>query len=60
MNETGYIAGAQTCVWGEGGGLAKPVHLLPTTKLLSIQVQNSTHARYGDMALWEVNAAAAL
>ena len=48
---------AQTCVFGEGGGLSTPVPLLPTTKLLSLSVQNSTHARYGDMSLWEIRAA---
>jgi hypothetical protein len=58
MDEMGYIGGAETCIFGDPAqGFRAPINLKPTTKLMSIQVQNSTNARYGDMALWELNAA---
>ena len=58
MDETGYIGGAETCIFGDPSqGYAAPIVLKPDTKIMSIQVQNSTNARYGDMALWELNAA---
>jgi hypothetical protein len=58
MDEMGYIGGAETCIFGDPKlGFAAPVNLKPTTKIMSIQVQNSTNARYGDMALWELNSA---
>ena len=58
MDEVGYIGGAETCIFGDPSkGYAAPIVLTPDTKIMSISVQNSTHARYGDMALWELNAA---
>ena len=55
MDEMGYIGGNQPCIFGNAtDGFEAPVKLLPSTKLMSIQVQNNTYARYGDMALWEL------
>lgn len=55
MNEDGYIAGANTCIFGPGA--ATPVPLHPTTKLMSVKTSNTTNQYTGDMALWEINAA---
>ena len=38
-------------------GFPEPPVIKATTKLMSIKYQNNTHARYGDMALWELRAA---
>ena len=59
MDEMGYIAGANTCIFGnKGNGVFRDlVHLHPTTKLRSVKISNSTNRYTGDMALWEINQA---
>jgi len=57
MDEMGYIAGANTCLYGKQDGLPNPVALHPTTKLRSIKISNNTNPYTGDMGLWEINAA---
>ena len=57
MDEMGYIAGANTCLYGKQDGLPNPVALHPTTKLRSIKISNNTNPFTGDMGLWEINAA---
>ena len=58
QNEMGYILGNQPCLFGNpADGFPEPPVIKTTTKLMSIKYQNNTHARYGDMALWELRAA---
>jgi len=59
MNEMGYVAGSNTCIFGQkGNGLVEDLRVLhPTTKLRSIKISNSTNRYTGDMALWEINQA---
>jgi hypothetical protein len=59
MDEMGYIAGANTCVFGQKGNgvFAETIPLHPTTKLMSVKTSNNTNSFTGDMALWEINAA---
>jgi hypothetical protein len=57
MDEMGYIAGANTCLYGKQDGLPNPVPLHPTTKLMSVKISNNTNPYTGDMGLWEINAA---
>jgi hypothetical protein len=54
MDEEGYIAGANTCIFGPGAATIVPLH--PTTKLRSVKISNTTNQYTGDMALWEINA----
>lgn len=57
-NEMGYILSNEPCIFGlEEDGFEPPVVLHASTKLMSLKYQNNTVARYGDMALWEVEAA---
>jgi hypothetical protein len=58
MNEMGYIAGSNTCLFGpDGTGYNPLVSLHPTTKLMSVKLSNNTNPYTGDMGLWEINAA---
>jgi hypothetical protein len=55
MDEMGYVAGAQTCIFGPG--FEDVVDLHPQTKLMSVKISNNTNPYTGDMGLWEINAA---
>ena len=56
-DEMGYIQGNQPCIYGDvRDGFPAPPVIKTTTKLRSIKFQNNTHARFGDMALWELRA----
>ena len=57
MDEMGYIAGANTCIFGNDPEFSKPISLHPLTKLRSIKISNNTNPYTGDMGLWEINAA---
>ena len=47
QDEVGYIAGANTCIFG-GGGAAPPRPLHPLTKLRAIKISNSSSAYTGE------------
>jgi hypothetical protein len=51
----GYILGNQPCIFGPG--FPDPPAIKTSTKLMSIKHTNNTHPRYGDMGVWEINAA---
>jgi hypothetical protein len=56
MDEMGYIAGANTCIFSKNDpNLANPVALHPLTKLKSVKISNNTNSYTGDMGLWEIN-----
>jgi len=57
MDEMGYIAGANTCLFGNDDLHRKPIVLHPSTKLRSVKISNNTNSYTGDMGLWEINAA---
>ena len=57
-DEMGWVKGSLTCVFGDpADGYTAPPVVRPTDKFMSIKTSNSTHARYGDMGLWEIKAA---
>ena len=56
-NEMGYVIGTQPCIFGPEFDNPTPPVIKTTTKLMSIQHQNNTHPRYGDMGVWEIRAA---
>jgi hypothetical protein len=56
QNEMGYVLGTQPCIFGPEFASTPPV-IKASTKLMSLQHQNNTHARYGDMGVWEIRAA---
>eukprot|EP01051_Picozoa_sp_SAG22_P009427 SAG22_NODE_787_length_7239_cov_4.418487_6_plen_722_part_00 len=57
-NEMGYLLGSRPCIFGDpADGFTAPPIVRPTDKLMSLKMSNSTHARYGDMGLWEIKGA---
>ena len=57
-DEMGYLLGSRPCIFGDpADGFLPPLVVRPTDKLMSLKMSNNTHARYGDMALWEIKAA---
>ena len=56
-NEMGYVIGTQPCIFGPEFANSTPPIVKTTTKLMSIQHQNNTHPRFGDMGVWEIRAA---
>ena len=57
MDEMGYIAGANTCLFANDPEFRAPIVLHPQTKLRSVKISNNTNSYTGDMGLWEINAA---
>lgn len=58
MDEMGYLLGSRPCIYGDpADGFVAPLVVRPGDKLMSLKMSNNTHARYGDMALWEIKAA---
>jgi hypothetical protein len=57
-DEMGYLLGSRPCIFGDPkDGFQAPPVVRPNDKLMSLKMSNNTHARYGDMALWEIKAA---
>ena len=54
----GYLLGSRPCIygWTKDGFIPPPV-VRATDQLMSLKMSNNTHARFGDMGLWEIKGA---
>jgi hypothetical protein len=57
-DEMGYLLGSRPCIygWTKDGFIPPPV-VRATDQLMSLKMSNNTHARFGDMGLWEIKGA---
>ena len=57
-DEMGYLLGSRPCIYGwTKDGFVPPPVVRATDKLMSLKMSNNTHARFGDMGLWEIKGA---